>query len=368
MKNNLGRFYIYFLLLLSLNAFASDYEWSVQSSKNEVFVNQAIHLKYTCSFSDRAELYSINFSPLSKKGLYTIELLQKSEEFIDGKKRNSFEYIVFAKKSGELQLDFDVTMKKTTQEFINIATEGRDDDRGDDNFSQRIIRQKSVVLHVKENSVQNVGNFTFALTKDETNIKAFEPYHLTLAISGNGIFENFKALSVEIVGVKVFTQSPRIKTQLTKDGYKGVWTQQLVFVSENNFTIPSLHVEYFDLQSESKKVFKTDAIKLHVQKVFKKEELLDKEEIVEPFDFWFVYYIFTFIAGFLLAKIQFKKREKKLSKNAVLIKKISTCRDMDEIIFLLLLDDRTRYKDIINKIENKELLTVQSVKKELLVT
>ncbi len=47
MKNILGRFLLFTLFFISINSFASEYEWSVESSKNEAYVNEAISVKYT---------------------------------------------------------------------------------------------------------------------------------------------------------------------------------------------------------------------------------------------------------------------------------------------------------------------------------
>ncbi len=62
MKNSLGRAFLILLTLLHVEIFASTYEWSVKANKTTAYVNEAIHLTYTCKFSDRGELYTIDFN------------------------------------------------------------------------------------------------------------------------------------------------------------------------------------------------------------------------------------------------------------------------------------------------------------------
>ncbi len=87
MRKNLGRFFIIFLLLFSSNVFASTYAWSASVDKKSAYVNEAIFLKYMCSFSDRSELYSIDFNPVGEHENYTIKPLREQESIVDGKRK-----------------------------------------------------------------------------------------------------------------------------------------------------------------------------------------------------------------------------------------------------------------------------------------
>ena len=73
MKLNLGRFIL--LFLFTTLSQASEYEWHVQVNKKEAHVNEAIHLHYSCDYSDSAELYVIEFNPTIDNKNYKIEIL-----------------------------------------------------------------------------------------------------------------------------------------------------------------------------------------------------------------------------------------------------------------------------------------------------
>ncbi len=166
MKNNLGRVILIILIFLNLNVFASTYQWSVQADKTEAMTNEAIYLKYICEYSDAAGLYVIEFNPVVDNERYSIELLSESEKIVDGKKTNTFEFIAFVKEAGEIELILDTTMKKTNKDSIQNTVLGRDNAIYEE-ISVRFIRQKTVVVNVKQSSADLVGEIVLNVKKDK---------------------------------------------------------------------------------------------------------------------------------------------------------------------------------------------------------
>ena len=83
MKRNLGK--VFLILLFFTDLLASEYIWKVSSSKSQAYVNEGIYLKYVCEFSDRAELYAIDFNPVTNNDRYTIIMLSEGERIINSK-------------------------------------------------------------------------------------------------------------------------------------------------------------------------------------------------------------------------------------------------------------------------------------------
>jgi len=129
MRKNLGNISIIFILFFNLSLFASSYEWSATANKKSAFVNEAILLKYMCKFSDRSELYTIDFNPVVENENYTIKPLSEQEQIVDGKRVNTFEYIAYVKRSGKMTFDFDMVMKKTNEDSIENTVLGRDNEQ-----------------------------------------------------------------------------------------------------------------------------------------------------------------------------------------------------------------------------------------------
>jgi len=360
MKKNLGKIILLLLVALHVELFASTYEWSAQTNKTKAYVNEAIHLKYICSFKDRGELYTIDFNPIGDFKDYDIKLLKEETHIYDGKRISSYDFLAIVHKAGHMLFKFPTVMKKTNEDSIKNTVLGRDNAYYEE-FTKEKIYQKELGIEILDTNSKLVGNFEISVKKDDTKVKAYEPYHMEIIIKGNGDFDYIKPINFKIKNVKVFASEIIKKTKLTKDGYIGSWSQKFAFVSDKDFDIPALDIEYFSLNDKTKKTLHVDEVKLNVTKGYEKKELLDDVDEKFKIDYKYIYYLLFFMAGFLLSKVKFKDRSKVNSKEEEFKQKLSKCKNMDELIFLLLLTDRNKYKNIIQKIEKKEYKSLKSV-------
>ena len=364
MRRSLGRFLVIFLLFWHVEIFASTYTWSAYSSKNEVYVNEAIYLKYVCEFSDRAELYTIDFNPITDNEKYTIKLYSQHTKIQDGKKIVTYEYIAFVKAPMSIEFIFDVVMKKTTQDSIENTVLGRDNVENEE-FQIRVIRQNGIKINVKDISADLVGVFNLSEQSDEEEKRAFEPYHLSIEVKGIGDFQTLKPINFKIDGVKIFSEKPIKQLSLTKDGYSGMWKQKFAFVSQRDFIVPKVEIKYFDVNEHRIKTLKVGAKDVKIKGGYKKEELLDKEVDSKPFSFDFVYYILTFIAGFLASKIKYKTKNIN-SNEENFIKKINNVKSLNELSMILILNNSQKYNELILEIETKNVASLAEAKKRVL--
>jgi len=362
MNQHHGRVVLLLLFFLEINIYASTYQWSASINKTSAVVNEAVHLKYICKFSDNGELYNIDFNPVSDSDKYKIVLLKEDESLIDGKLTNTYEYIAYPKVEGAIAFNFDVGMKKTTQESINYTTKSRDDDRENEDFTLRLIPQKVLELEVKYSNTKLVGDFELEVKKEISKIHAYEPYHLDISIQGIGNLSDIQEIKYEIDGVKIFTQKPTIKMQLTENGEEGIWNQKFAFVGEKDFKIPQLKISYYSLEEKKIKEMLIEGISLELKTVYKKEQLLDEEEEYQ-LSFEFLYYIFSFIAGFLVAKIKIKGKNTN-PKNSFNIK-IEKAKTIQEIAIILATSGNIIYKHLLYDIDNKKIESLGELKKKL---
>lgn len=366
MKNNLGKLFVIFLALLHVELFASSYEWSAKASKNNAYVNEAIYLSYTCIYSDRAELYSIEFNPVGEYEDYDIKLLTENTKVKNGKKINHYEFIAFLKKDGDVKFDFTALIKKTNEDSIKNTVLGRDNAFYEE-FTKVKVKQKTLHVEVKKVDAEIVGQLSMKVTQDALHVKAFTPFHMQVSLEGIANLQIIKPIKFKIDGVKIFTSKILQNIKLTKDGYSGTLKQKFAFVSDKEFIIPDIKIKYFDLNSKSIKFLSAKALHVKIDKGYEKAKLLDD---VKPKSFKvnyeYFYYVLFFILGFLLSKIGFKKHIKKMSKDEELLYKIKKSKNMDEVIIILLLSDEDKYRTLIKRIENKELNSTKEVKKELL--
>ena len=362
MRKNLGNFMIIFLLLFNLNLFASSYEWSASVDKKTAFVNEAILLTYVCKFSDRSELYSIDFNPVVNNENYTIKLLSEKEQIIDGKRVNSFEYIAYVKRAGKMVFDFDMVMKKTNKESIENTVLGRDNEQYEE-FTSIYLKQKSLYVDIKPTDANLVGNFELEVIEGKESVKAYEPYSLEFIIKGTGNFQKLKPIMFEIDGVKVFSQKVILKSSLKEDGEHGVWSQKFAFVSDKSFVIPKVEFEYFNIDNASTMVLRFNEVHVEVTPAYKKTELLDEGLKGFEFKFEYLYYLLTFILGFIIAKISFKKEKKLQTKKELFCQRVKSSKTMKELSLLLAIDGSIEYRQILLDIENDELSSLGTAKK-----
>lgn len=352
---------ILLLLFLSLELFATSYEWRVSANKERAYVNEAIYLDFVCEFSDGAELYAVEFDPLVSDENLTIKLLSETRRLEDDKKVLEYEFVAFVHKPGERVLAFEALMKKTTQDSIRDTIIGRDNEKYAE-YQSTNVPIKSVAVDVLEANTSLVGEFTMHVKNDAAEVKALTPYHFEVRIDGLGNFEKLTPLAFEIEGVKVFSEEPVQKTELTPEGYKGSWTQKFAFVSEKSFRLQPFTVNYLSPKTRKIKDLRFDGIDVRVQEGYKKEALLDvTPEEKMSFNLEYLYYFLTFIAGYLLSKLELTKRFKR-QKNPW-CKKIQNATSLDALSVLLILEDAKKYEKILQEIETKELTSLRKAKR-----
>lgn len=365
MKNNLGKILLYLLIVANLES--QEYVWSGYVDKKQVYVNEAVHLHYSCKFQNKDELHVIEFNPVGSYKDYDIHLLSESETIVNGKRVNDFEFVAYLKRSGNVDFEFDVLMKKTNQDSIENTVLGRDN-ADYEQFSKKWIKQKKLSVEVLPNDKKLTGDFNFKVKKDKPVADAYEPYHFEIIIEGVGNFDKLREFDLNISNAKVFSSKPKKDYDMTKDGFSGVWSQKFAVVSGENFTFPSISYDYFDLKDKKIKKYETQSFEVEVKPLYKKEDLLDKEEPKKSyFKFEYIYYALFFIFGFLAGKIKINKKVSNGSDDPFK-SKVKNCKNINELLTLLVINDAEKYMLVIKKIESQQIKLSEAKKAVLLDT
>ncbi len=363
MKKNLGKILLYLLVAVSLES--SEYVWSGYVDKKQVFVNEAVHLHYSCKFDSKDELHVIEFNPVGSYKDYDIHLLSENERIVDGKRVNDFEFVAFLKTSGYVDFEFDVLMKKTNQDSIENTVLGRDNADYEE-FSKKWIKQKKLSIKVLPNTKKLVGEFNFEVKKDKPSVDAYEPYHFEITIDGVGNFESLEPVDLNISNAKVFSSEAKKDYEITKDGFEGSWSQKFAVVSGEEFVFPSISHSYLDLKTKEVKEFKSESFVVKVKELYKKDDLLDEKEHKKSyFKLEYLYYVLVFILGFLVGKIKLSKKVSN-SSNDLFRGKVQNCKSTNELLTLLVINDANKYAYIIEKIESKRIGLSEAKKAVLL--
>jgi len=352
MKKNLIRTLVV-LLFFSLELGATTYKWSASISKEKAYVNEAVYLRYECRFSDRAELYAVEFNPLRDNIEEEIVILSETSHIEDGKKVLIYEFVAFIHKAKEMELSFDATMKKTNRESIENTVIGRDNGEYAE-YKKEKIKLPILKVDVLDTAVPLVGKLSMRIEREAEELESLTPYHLQVILEGETDFAMLKPLEFTIDGVKVFSEVPLKDIELSEDGYRGAWSQKFAFVSEKDFTIPAFKIEYFDLVKKEIKYLEFEGVDIKLIPGYKPEELLDEKNQAElKFTWEYLYYVFAFIAGFFIAKIDFKKA--KSEKEQPFCEKVEAIESLKELSVFLVLQKGDKYENIIRSIEKNEL-------------
>jgi len=258
----------------------------------------------------------------------------------------------------------------TTQSAIDNVIIGRD------NVNDLEVQKETAVIEpisitVKETASRLTGRFTLKTDIDTQEVSAYEPVHMELSFEGVGNLHELQPVVFEIEDVEVFSDKPEQQITLSENGYKGKWTQRFAIVGKSNFTIPSISFAYFDLETKKQRHLKTDAFSIGIKADgIKREDLIDKVDLPsEKIDFssylGYLYYLLTFVAGFVVAKLvrlpqKTAKREK--------CSKIKEAGSAKELLDALIVCEKDLFISEIAELESavykNETLSLSDIKKK----
>jgi len=165
-----------------------------------------------------------------------------------------------------------------------------------------------------------VGDFTVSLTMTKHEVAANRPLNALITISGYGNFEDISPIEPHIIGVNVF--AGELKQVVSGDGKQERWQQELVFVAENNFTIPAIRLNYFDPEERRVRWVQTKAVPIHVIGAQIKERVSsNQKEAVRPKEegasVLFVLGAITAAVLILLSRRLWQKKMQKLGRGSI---------------------------------------------------
>ncbi len=352
MRQNLGSVLGVILLFMASIVYADEpYTWSLKSSKNSAYVNEAIALEYTCDFQDQANLHVIELNIAGETEEYRLLSQGVVETLQDGKRRDTYRYVLFPKKAGQKEFRFKVLMRKTTKDSIEHSVIGRDNVE-DYSFIDKEVKLPLLSVEVLGHQEKMTGRFSMDVKLDKNEVKAYEPVHLDINVRGEGDFEQMQDFKLVIDGVKIFSEPGEKHYALTKKGFKGKWEQKFSLVSDKNFKIKPIELSYFDIAKKERVLLRSEAFDVTVQEAYTKEELLDdvEEENSSWWAWWYLNYMFTFILGVLLGRYlsRFRWKERLVQGFEA---EIAACKSVNSLLTKLVIRGDERYTPLIQKYE-----------------
>ncbi len=258
---NPGRYLILFWLLFAFAAAGTDtpFSFKMQANKHEAYVGEPVKLTFTFSYPIDLQIAEANFAPPTFHDFWVKEGKKVPNEIKNGKHLYRLTYIITPQRAGHIEVEparMDIGILKTKQK---------------NTLRMERVKWKSIFSNALSVDVKPLpgnttlfGDYNITATVDKNITKADEPVNLTLTIQGSGNIEEISDFTISSDKAAVYTDKPKVRTHFEKGLTKGIFTQKFVFISDRNFTIPSLSLTYFNANAKKIETIKTRAIPVTV--------------------------------------------------------------------------------------------------------
>ena len=289
-----------------------------------------------------------------------------------------YNYLIFAQKAGKFTLKpLEAEIGHLNQRMASMG--GFFNDPFFNQMTGQLDWQKiysnSIDIEVEDlpNGIELYGDFQLSIHTNKTTVFANKPLNLTIEVKGSGNVEDIKPFEINLPDAIVYPDKPQIKSHLINGEYQGVFTQKIAIISDENYTIPSLSLSYFDKNTKSIKTITSKPIFITVKGQSKKAQMAPvvqtlhqnnqtstsqkvKKEVIIKQDTKqnYLYLLMGIILGsgvtFLL--LELKNRPQK-QEESDMVKRIKKIKDDKELFHLLLpyANDHQDISDILKLLE-----------------
>lgn len=356
MKKTLGKYLIFLLFFNFL--YAEDYFFKTKVDKNQAYQREAILLQV--DFYKREDLTNITFDFTPQDRRFNFKKIEKRVEFKDGYEIEKYKYLAFAKSKGWFKIRLKPTIK------IDKSSDGLGLLK-----KQKTIDLEPIQLEILQvqRDIDFVGEFELNVSIDKRVVLKNEPVHLNLNFKQSATPKEIE-LKYNIKDIDIYEGD--IDSEKISDITKKL-NQKISFVSDKNFTIPSLSFKYFNVKTKRVEEAKTSEFNITIyedKRIF--EKLLDEEPKPKDIKYYqaevikYSPYFIVFIVGFILGRLLNIKLPKFRKKRKTLFDEIKATKEKRELIKLLLpyANDR-KILEYMNKLED-ENLKFKKIKKEII--
>ena len=364
MKKNLGKILLFLIFPFVLSASTGLATYSLASNKKDVYIKEAVEVTFTAVQKDHTDEMFFFLEP-KKSDSYAIELLDKDTKKISyHNQTTTFKYLLFPLKEGDIDIDFDFTIKVASDDAVaQIYMGGRNNVKWIETTDTK-VKIKPIRLHVKplKEDVDLVGDFAITSKIQSTDVNSYGSANIKYYLSGTGYDDKKFAPIKSIEGVTIFSEAADEHLKSTKEGYEIKREFSYALVGKKDFKIPSIQIKVYSPKQDRYYTLSTKEYDIKVSTIDPKTLVDDKEyPEEESYDLStlkeMTIALLIFFAGFITARvtpnIQFKKSLKKEK-----FKDIKDTKTPKELILILLQNyqDRTveAYIDELERLEYKK--------------
>lgn len=363
--------------MLNVEKTKSDlYNLSISVDKKNIYVGESIEFTLKFKYKKDLEIVSLDYIKPKFENFWVKELKPKDSqnnytEYVE----QEIKYLLFPQKAGKIELEpikIGITTLKNqyggsfylTTPTVTIP-----------------VYSNKLELNVKAlpQGINLIGDFTIESTIDKATINQGDAVSYKLYIEGRGNIDDLDEVLIKIPNTTIYDNPSKKEYNIQGNIYGGKYTKIYSLVGKEDFTIPSIEVQYFDKKTKTVKTIRTKEYNIKVNATVGKErklevsniphqkevEQIQKVEIVKTTDneklLYFIMGLFSGVA-ILGSYIFWTKRDREKSEIPLLenVKKAKTPDELFKILLVYINIDEKLDK-IIYKLEH---ISLEEYKKE----
>jgi hypothetical protein len=357
----------------------SDFMVELSLDKNESYVGEALTLNISFKAKQNARADQVQLGEPKLEDFWVKKKEEIKHSVEGGYVIQTLSYTLFPQKSGEYTIPAIETLVGKIQRRQRQAG-GFFDDPFFNSMTQQLHWQKvySNSLKLKVNPLPNglelYGNYQIKAEVDKEKVEANKPVNLSIIVKGEGNIDDVKKFEFDIPNVITYADEPKISSKEIHGVYQGVFKEKIALIADQNFTIPSLTLEYFDKVTKTVKTVHTQAIDIEVMggvtkaissssssievspsQIIQAPAKVKQQIVIEKEDAYlkYLFLLIGFVVGIVLMLLVylFSKKEKK--QEISIVKMIQKAKD-DRALFNLLLPYSKEHKGISNALNQLE--------------
>ncbi len=327
-----------------------DAKVEIALDKNSSYVGEPLNFYVILKINQNANIAKAQIEPPKIDNVW-LENTQDIQESIEGNfEVQKYHFILFPQQDGNLTIGpMYADIAKVVQRNNPFIGSGIHISFFGQELRWKRVASNTITLNVKPlpNNLELFGDFHISAIVDKTKVQANTPIHLKIKVEGSGNIEDIKKFTLNIPNAVVYSDEPKIKTYVKNRKYQGLFLQKVTIIADNNFTIPSISLRYFDKTSKKEKIIQTKPINIEViggkkEKVVVQSALNNHgsdNKTKTVYKVSWLWIILSFFAGVVLGVfgvLLIKKEKSKAKKEVPFIEQIKKAKSERELMKLLL--------------------------------
>ena len=359
MKNSLGKLssIIIIYLLTITTVYAEDFTYNFQVDNQTPYVKEGLLLTLELNQTNEEIVLLFNFD-LKKSNNYSFIRVDTIETDTHHNARVKYVYLVYPLKEGEVNIEFTLLKKVTTDESVAYSFSG---DR--DNVKGLITTDTPITLAPLQLTVKAlpkntllVGDFTLNYHLTKHKAKAYEPIPFQVTIEGRGYPPKLDSILANENNFTLFSEQPLINSKATVVGTQNRMLYPMALSHSKDFKHSPIVIKAFNPKTEKSYELNIPEQIFEIEEVAV-ENLIDKHDspaTLEQNWSWLsnlLSYLIVFIAGYLTALSWKWKSKVTVKKSNPLVLKIENCNNKKELLQLLMATDSRHFTSTIEHLE-----------------